>query len=122
MSSNKKEDDKGAIDKSGHPYFSREKSLEQARLMEMVKPFLVLMDEEYLERVGNETAANAHRYDSMAAVNRNYSPIKSELMRKQGECLVTYANLIKGLKSVDEIKGRLRGEKDMMEEMDNLFG
>lgn len=63
----------------------------------------------------------ASRMDAAAPLIRSYSPTKSDLLQKQADALGWLLLYIEALQQCDELKQRVQMEKDMHDQIENIF-
>lgn len=83
---------------------SEEKSIELARAIDFMKLPLTGVDIEYAKEVYNAMNENDGRYQTMAALNRDYSPEHGNFIKAQTEALGLIIKLIEKLKECDALK------------------
>ncbi len=98
-----------------------EKSQQQAVLMSMMSPYLLMLDRNYLEMAAKEIMNRARNYNSMAALMPNWRPEKSELMVAQARAIQALVNYIDSLKEVDAAKQALGKADDVRDEIMAMF-
>ena len=100
---------------------SPEKSMELAMCIEMMKPAICLIDMEYLTEAKAALFNQATRMDTLAPLNRSYSPKKSDLLRKQAMALGALGSFIDELKQVTDLKKRIEEEDKTMSSIEQMF-
>jgi hypothetical protein len=100
---------------------SVEKSTEQAEIIKMIAVPINLLDVEYCKEIGSDMISQASRQETLAVLNPSYSLLKNDIIRKQGEALLTLCKYIDKLKEVDEMKVKLAKEQKNRDNISDIF-
>lgn len=75
-----------------------------ASQIEMIKEIIRGMNLDYLKETADRLIAQGHFQDTCAVLNPMYSPIKSDLLRLQGQGLIKLLEFVAILKKCSEMK------------------
>ncbi len=100
---------------------SEEKSMELAQAIELMKPFIHMIDTDYLAEATRALFAQASRMDSMAPMIRTYNPGKSDLIRKQARAMDLLGQYIDELKQISRMKAKLQDDEADRQAFDDMF-
>lgn len=98
-----------------------EKSHDLANIINMVKFQLVQIDLDYAREMGNRLIEQGNFQDSAAVLNPAYSPLKSDILRKQGKALLGLVQFIEELKDIDKMKADLSKSEAAQQDIMKLF-
>ncbi len=101
---------------------SIEKSEEQADIIKSIAVSVSLLDLEYCKSVAKDLKDNCSQYDSMAALNKNYTPLQSKLMYLQANALLNLVKYVDNLKEIDSLKAEIVNEKNFHDNFSKMFG
>lgn len=99
-----------------------EKSQEQANVLLCILIGIKDLDVPYLRNFARNLAEEANRYDSMAALNRNWNTHQSALMAAQAKAAHLICDYKECLLEVDKLKELVRDERDQNKFINSLFG
>lgn len=97
------------------------KSMELAGQINMIKSILFGIDEEHLKQAIEAFRKQASFQDSAAVLNPRYDPQKSNLLNVQAATLEALLSFWNGLKNCEELKGKIKQNDKVREEIDALF-
>ncbi len=93
-----------------------EKSKEQAAIMQMINAYIPMIDVEYIEEAATQTQRQADSYDTMAVLNRMWTPTGADLLRKQASALRNLAAYIKDNMAIDDLRKSQNQQLDIMKQ------
>lgn len=99
-----------------------EKSQEQADLLELAKIYLLQINADYVRELVTGMYNEATHYDTLAALNANYNPAKSKLIRCQAQALSDMVKFIKSLQECDIASLEVSEREDMKIHLQQLLG
>ena len=100
---------------------SEEKSIEQAEIIKMISVPIICLDVDYCRRLAAEFIKKANIQNSMIVLNPSHSPIKNEILQKQGHALNFLVEYVEALKKVDALKIKLKKEESIQHEISKMF-
>ena len=80
------------------------------------------MDIDFMKQAGNDMCNDANRMDSAAVLIRNYSPLKSRLLAKQGKAILLLAAYREALDECSELKTKIQLEEHQHDKISKMFG
>ncbi len=93
-----------------------EKSRDQASIIMLMNAYLPMLDVEYLEEAARQTQEQADRYDTMAVLNRMWTPTGADLLRKQACALKNLAAYVRANIAIDELRNSQNQQLDIMKQ------
>ena len=100
----------------------KRKSEDTAHHIEFAKIHLMQIDIPFLKEAAEATFNDAGRMDSMAVLNRNYSPKKSELLRVQGNTMKLMAEMLESMQEVTKLSKEIKEEDSSWDQLSKMFG
>jgi hypothetical protein len=80
------------------------------------------MDIDFMKQAGNDMLHDSRRMDSAAVLIRNYSPLKSRLLAKQGKAILLLAEYSETLKECSDLKTEIIVEEQQHNNISKMFG
>ena len=100
---------------------TKEKSQQQAAVIEMIKAMVFQLDPEYLAECVKKMNSDASMYDAAAALNIQYSPTRSKYMNACANQLKSLVDFIQLGKEVDELRQKENELKIMTNHLSSFF-
>lgn len=100
---------------------TEQESTQQAYFIEMLKPWIVVMNLPYLKECVKAMRADASWQDSASVLSRNYDPAVTQLMRKQAEALQNLIDYIEALQECEKMKGAISKNGNLRDSIEKLF-
>jgi len=109
------------MEKENQVELTEAKSQEVANIIELIKQFLPLLDEKYLETLSQQMIDRGDRMDSTAALDRSYHPKRAELWREQGRALQHLRGFKNSLIKCQELKDEIATLVRILNGINNSF-
>jgi len=98
-----------------------ENSEAQAHIIRQIALPVFMLDKEYCRSAAERMFSDASKYDSIAAMNRNYSPLKSKMMKQKAEALMKLVEYGEALKEIQGLQKDLENEEKVQSNIDAMF-
>jgi hypothetical protein len=100
---------------------NREKSEELAALIELMKPYIQLIDIDYANAVYKAMKDQASWQQSASILNPSYDNVKNDLLYTQAQCLKAMITFISLAKECDQLKGMIQQNEQNQRKVAALF-
>lgn len=100
----------------------RAKSELLAQHLTLLHQVLWTHDPAFIREAGNDMCNDANRMDSAAALIRNYTPTKSELLMTQGKAMLLLAEYMDTVNKCGELKARVHSDDQQQALISKMFG
>lgn len=103
------------------PELTEEKSTQQAQIIELIKPYLSMLDYDYCKALVLEMRGQASRQDAMSVLSRSYNPKSGQRLRVQADALNHLAELKRLMIESTSIGNEIESEADARRKIDAMF-
>lgn len=100
---------------------SREKSEELAALIELMKPYIQLIDIDYANAVYKAMKDQASWQQSASILNPSYDSVKNDLLYTQAQCLKAMITFISLAMECDQLKNAVKQNQLNHNKVASLF-
>jgi hypothetical protein len=100
---------------------SREKSEELAALIELMKPYIQLIDIDYANAVYKAMKDQASWQQSASVLNPSFDSVRNDLLYTQAQCLKAMITFISLAKECDQLKSQIQHNQEARNKVAALF-
>lgn len=100
---------------------TKEKSEEQAEVIELIKVHLQYLDVEYCRLFIKELQAQASWQSSASVLNASYSEYKNDILMEKAEAMRLLCDFVDQLKKVDKLKLKSNEVDTAREKINKMF-
>lgn len=100
---------------------TKEKSEQQALAIELMKPFLFMLDLEYCKELVKAMYNQASMQDTLSVLNPSYDHSKSELINTQATALNHLIRYVEKLKECEALKEKIGVRQNHIAEINKMF-
>lgn len=93
-----------------------EKSKDQAAIIQLINAYIPMIDVEYIEEAAKQTQRQADSYDTMAVLNRMWTPAGADLLRTQASALKHLAAYVRDNMAIDNLRNSQNQQLDIMKQ------